>query len=563
MSGKIISFGNEARQKMLDGILMLEKAVTTTLGPSGRCVCFYRGTSHPIITKDGVSVSREIWFSDHLMNAGACIIKEAGEKVNSEAGDGTTTTQFLAARLCEEGLKLVKSGWEPVEIQKGYDAAAEDIIQALNTYKKIVSSEKDILSIATISANNDVEVGKIVSEAFSSIGEGGVVNVLDSHNKSGKTILTFSDGMEWSRGLSAGRFINNKKTEIYEAKNPKIVLFDFVPELEDCVEILNYCLGRSLPCVIIAEDFGEDLETMCVNMDIERKANFALIKAPGMIATDISERLKDIAVLVGTTVIKDRDDLKTFNKNNTDGQLFGSCAEINSSMFKTTIIDGIGSDDEINERVEEIKKDIENRTKDSIVGLSTEELKIMQGRIASLTGGIATISVGGLTETRIKELLDRFVDAVCAVNAAISDGIVPGCGVALLKAARDVRNKKIEYPNDSFRAGYEAVLNVCRNPISKIISSVSYDYAYIISEIEHSDNNAYGYNAKLGKIEENMFEAGIIDPLKVEVAALKYAVATAGTFITTDCVISPEAKNIELIPKDEISERTDFNYGGF
>lgn len=562
MSGKVLTFGEDARKRMLDGILALEKAVTSTLGPKGRNVCFYRGTSHPIITKDGVSVSREISFSDHLMNAGACIVKEAGEKVNSEAGDGTTTTQFLAARLCEEGVKLINGGREPVEIQKGFDAAANDVVAALEKYKKVITSDKDILSIATISANNDPEVGKVVHDAFTSIGEGGVVNVLDSHNKSGKTILTFTDGMEWARGLSAGRFVNNKKAERYEVKNPKIAIMDFSPDLDDCVDMLNFCLGKSLPCVIIAEEFGEELETMCVNMDIERKANFALIKAPGFTSVDTSERLKDIAVLTGTTVIKDRDDLKEFNKKNEDGSMFGSCAELTATMFKTTIVDGCGKDEDIDARVEEIKSDIKKGQDDPNVGLSSEELKVMQGRIAALTGGIASISVGGLTETRIKELFDRYVDAVCAVNAAVSDGIVPGGGTALLKAARDVRKVKREYPNDSYRAGYEALLEVCKKPITKIISSVTSDYAYIVAQIEHSKNDAFGYNAKAERLEKDMFEAGVIDPLKVEKTALLYATSVAGIFITTECVVSPEAQNIELVAKDELSERTDPNYGG-
>lgn len=562
MSNKILTFGTEARRKMLDGILALEKAVTATLGPKGRNVCFYHGTPHPIITKDGVSVSREIWFSDPLMNAGACIVKESGEKTNSEAGDGTTTTQFIAARLCEEGVRLIDSGREPVEIQKGFDAACLDVMTALEKYKKVISSDKDILSIATISANNDPDVGKTVHDAFTSIGEGGVVNVLDSHNKSGHTILSFTDGMEWAKGLSAGRFVNNKKAERYEVKNPKIAIFDFAPELEDCVDLLNYCLSKSVPCVIIAEEFGEELETMCVNMDIERKANFALIKAPGMTSVDLSERLKDIAVLTGTRVIKDRDDLKDFVKKNSDGSMFGTCGELNATMFKTTIIDGVGEDGAIEARVEEIKAEIKKGEEDPNVGLSTEELKVMQGRIAALTGGIASISVGGLSETRIKELFDRYVDAVCAVNAAISDGIVPGGGTALLKAARDVKAVKHEYPNDSFRAGYEAFLEVCKKPITKIISSVTSDYAYIISDIEHNKNDAYGYNAKTEKIEKDMFAAGVIDPFKVEVTALKYATAVAGIFITTECVISPEAQNIDLVPKDELSARTDENYGG-
>ena len=558
MSNKVLTFGADARHKMLEGIEKLERAVTATLGPKGRCVAFYRGTAHPIYTKDGVSVSREIWLKDHLENCGACTLKEAGEKTNSEAGDGTTTTQFLGAELCKVGVSLVDSGKEPVEIQKGFDAACEAVLNALDKYKKVITSDKDILSVATISANNDPVVGQNVLKAFTSIGEGGVVNVLDSHNKSGKTIISVSDGMEWPTGLTAGRMINNKKAEAYEVKNPKIAIFDFEPSLDDAADLLNYCLGKSLPCVLIAESFDEDLENMCVRMDIERKANFALVKSPGVNSIDMSERLKDIAVITGTELIKDRDTLKEFNCDKD----FGSCGSFKATMFKTTIEDGVGNDDAIDARVAEIKSDIEKGLADEDVGLSTEEVNIMNKRIAALTGGIATISVGGLTESRVKELYDRYVDAVCAVNAAISDGIVPGGGAALLKAARDVRKNKIEFPNDSYRAGYEALLDICRMPATRIIESVTKDYAYIVSSIEHDTKDASGYDAKAEKMEDDMFAAGIIDPLKVEKTALKYATSVAGIFITTECVISPEAQNIDLVPKDEVSARIDENYGG-
>ena len=558
MSNKVLTFGADARHKMLAGIEKLEKAVVATLGPKGRCVAFYRGTSHPVYTKDGVSVSREIWLKDHLENCGACTLKEAGEKTNSEAGDGTTTTQFLGAELCKAGVSLVDSGKEPVEIQKGFDAACEEVLNKLDKYKKVITSDKDILSVATISANNDPVVGQNVLKAFTSIGEGGVVNVLDSHNKSGKTIISVSDGMEWPTGLTAGRMVNNKKSESYEVKNPKIAIFDFEPTLEDATELLNYCLGKSLPCVLIAESFDEDLDTMCVKMDLERKANFALIKAPGVNSIDMSERLKDIAVLTGTDIIKDREDLKDFDTEKD----FGSCGSFKATMFKTTIEDGAGSDDAVDARVAEIKKDIEKGLADEDVGLSTEEVNVMNKRIAALTGGIATISVGGLTETRVKELYDRYVDAVCAVNAAISDGIVPGGGSALLKAARDVRQEKRDFPNDSYRAGFEALLDVCRLPATQIIQSVTKDYAYIVSSIEHDARDESGYDAKNEKMEDDMFAAGVIDPLKVEKTALKYATSVAGILITTECVVSPEAQNIDLVPKDELSARVDENYGG-
>lgn len=566
---KMLDFGVTARGKMLEGIKTLKRAVIATLGPRGRNVMFNRGTSHPIITKDGVSVAREIKLRDKLQNAGASMIKEAAENTNAIAGDGTTTTVLLASEMCEAGVNLITAGKQPVEVQKGMDAACADLIKKIDDYKLEVRSDKDILSIATISANNDEIVGGIVHEAFTSIGEGGIVNLQDSHTKSGKTTIEFTDGLEFETGLEDGRMATDKRNEALELDSPNIMLFDFAPVLNDVAEVLNYCVAKGRNVVLIAPEFDDSVVSMCVNMDTTRQCKFSCIRAPGMGPYNISEQLKDIAVVLNTKVIEHPDEIKDFVKDmkeikdQKEAGPFGRCGHISSKKFKTTLVDGTGTDEAIEARAAEIEEEIKKGQTDVNLGISEEEITLMKKRIARLTGGIATIYVGGLTTARVKELKDRYEDAIHAVQAAISDGIVPGGGCTLLKAARDLRNIERDYPNDSYEAGYKMVLDVCRIPSTLIIQSVTTDYAYIIADIEHNDKKEYGYNAKAEHIEKDMFKAGIIDPVKVEKTALAYSTSVAGIFITTECVISDDAENIDLIPNDEVSERVDANYGQF
>ncbi len=566
--GKTLVFGKDARAEMLKGIDKLEKAVIATLGPRGRNVLFDKGTSHPIITKDGVSVAREIKFSDHLMNAGAAMIKEAAENANAIAGDGTTTTVLLASEMCKAGVNLITAGKQPVEVQKGMDAACADLIKGIDNYKMEVKSDKDILSIATISANNDEVVGGIVHEAFTSIGEGGIVNLQDSHTKSGKTTIELTDGLEFETGLEDGRMATDKRSEAFEVDNANVLLLDFSPVINDLADVMNYCVAKNRNLVIIAPDFDESVVSMCVNMDTTRQCRFACIKTPGMGPYNQSEQLKDIAVVLGTKVVEHPDEIKDFvtaMKGITDQKEagpFGRCGHITSKKFKTTLIDGVGTDEAIEARAKEIEEEIKKGQEDANLGISEEEISLMKRRIARLTGGIATIMVGGLSTARIKEQKDRYEDAIHAVQAAISDGVVPGGGCTLLKVARDLRKEKRAYPNDSYEAGYKMILDVCRIPSTLIIQSVTTDYAYIIADIEHTKEKAYGYNAKGEHIEKDMFAAGIIDPVKVEKTALAYATSVAGIFITTECVVTDESQNINLVPNDEISERTDANYGG-
>lgn len=560
MSGKELKFGQECRNLMLSGINELENAVVTTLGPKGRMVLLDSGKMHPVITKDGVSVARSISFSNHYKNVGVSLVKEAAEKTNTVAGDGTTTTVYLTSELAKEGTRLVASGFDPVEIQRGMDTAGEDIIAALDSYKKVVSSEDDIYNIAALSANNDPEVGKIVSSAFSGIGEGGIVNVFDSHSKSGKTTIKFASGIEFPKGISSGHFINNPQTEQFIVDNPYILLCDFKPTLEQLLPVMNFTYKKSKPLVVIGAEVDDDVEGAMISQMAAKRYTCAFIKAPGFSMFSMSDQLKDLAAVLGCKVIGSEDDLKQFINALETTPAFGTCLSIASSIDKT-VIESKGNEDLIATRVEELKAALADGQKDEDRGMSEEETNIYKRRIASLTGGIATIQVGGLTDARIVELKDRYEDAVHAVQAAITDGIVPGCGIALLKASASLQNKKISGHSSSWIAGYKAVLTTCKMPITKIISSVSSDYAYIVSKIEHSKNEAYGYNAKEGCITEDVFKDGIIDPIKVEKAAVTYAVATAGIFITTECVVTDDNPNISLTPNDPIAERS-FSFDG-
>lgn len=566
MSSKIIKFGSESRRLMLEGIKLIKDAVTSTLGPSGTNVVFGRGTSHPVITKDGVSVSREINLSNKYMQTGASIIKEAAEKTNALAGDGTTTTILLASELSEEGNRLVETGLPAVELQKGMDVACEEVKKALDNYKKVVENEDDILHVATISANNDEEVGNIVKEAFTGIGEGGQVNILDSHSKSGKTTVKFADGIEIPTGICSSKFITDLKSEKMIIDNPYILLTTLMPTLDDLLEVLNTAFRKSWPVVLVGPECQDDLLISMEQQVRSKKFKGGFINAPGFNDYNREEQLTDLAIALGTKVITTVDELREFVKAvKNEEDVWGHCDQIMSSTTRSSFIGTKGKEEDIDKRVEELKNRIVTGQADDNIGISEEEILSIKGRIARLTGGFATIMVGGLTETRIKELKDRYEDAVHAVQAAISDGIVPGGGCALLKAAKEVENTYVFKDTDTvaFKEGFKAVLTTCRKPAIKIMGNVTNDYAFIIGNIEHNlDKKALGYDAKHEVMCEDMFESGIIDPIKVTKTALSYATSVAGIFITTNCIIVDEAPNIELEPHDKILERNDPTYGG-
>lgn len=466
----------------------------------------------------------------------------------------TSTTVLFSSELIRAGIKLINNGCDPIEVQRGYDEACRDVKEILDKNKKSLEGEKDIESIATISANNDEEVGKIVKEAFCGIGEGGIVNIGDNHSKSGKTEVKFSDGLEFFRGLKSSVYMNNLQNECFDVENPLVLILDCYVDSADMSNILNFVLRSKRPFVLIASDIDDILETQLYQHAKSRQFNCALIQAPGNTPYEVNERLKDIAVMLNTKIIETKEDLKEFNGNI---DFFGTCGRLISKINKTTIEGSIATEEQIQARVDELNKQITDGKNDTERGISEEEIKSIKSRIASLTGGIATIQIGGFSEVRIKELKDRYEDSVRAVESAISDGILAGGGVSLCKSAFILKNsKKFGDVTNDFKSAYYKFLEVCKIPITTIISSVTSDYAYIISNIEHNENFNYGYNAKKEVMSEDMIKDGIVDPALVTKTALTYSTDVAGVFITTECVLTNERNdNISLEPNDPIMER--------
>lgn len=548
MPAKIMDFGADARKRMLNGIDKLEKAVTVTLGPKGRMVLLDKGTEYPVITKDGVSVAREVTFKDRFEESGSAIIKEAAERTNIMAGDGTTTTILLASQLAKAGVKLVESGFDPVEIQRGFDAASEQVLSNLDNLKKVVSSPDDIEHVAFVSANNDSEVGKIVREAYEGLGDNGIVTIQSNNSKStaNKTVVKFSNGLEFDKGIKSGAFITNIKNETFEVNNPKVLILDFPLTFEDAAKELNEAYKGKYPLVFIAPEVSEKAEAAITDQARKKSVQTAIITPPGYTLFELGENLKDLAVLLNCTVLT----VESYKNAKT----YGTCDHITSSLRKTKLIGTHAKDEAIQERVAQIEKAIKDGSDESVdAGLSEEEITAYRKRIANLTGGVATICIGGNSSSRIKELYDRMEDATRAVEAAIKEGILPGGGTALLKAAAST--KVPAGVTRDFEAGFEAFVNVCKIPITRIISSVTTDYAYIISTIEHSKKTFYGYNAKTQKYIDDMFVEGIVDPVIVEKMAVKYSTAVAGIFITTECAIVPDTPNVSLEAIDPISAR--------
>lgn len=516
------------------------------------------GTAHPVITKDGVSVAREVKFADRFKESGNNLIKEAAERTNIMAGDGTTTTILLASELAKEGVKLVDSGFDPVEVERGYDYACDKVIEVLDANKiRLDECSEDLLyHVAYISGNNDSEVANTVKEAFEGVGDGGIVNLDISQSKSGKTTVKFTDGTQFGKGITSGAFVNDLKKESFEVDNPRIIISNKDLTFKEVAAELDKAFADKVPIVFITPRMEDKAHTAVIEQARKKVLKCACIMSPGYSLYEMSEKLKDLSALLNTTVIEKAEDLVNYQ--------YGTCEHLSSTVHKT-IIEGAGlsenSTDEaekkIDARVAELEKQIENgQSDDTEVGMSEEEVRGIRERIASLTGGVAVISIGAKSSSRAKELKDRFEDAIHAVESAIEDGILPGGGQALLKAAAEVkRTADLTGRSHDFEVGFNTLLKVCKQPITRILSSVTDDHSLIISKIAESENALFGYNAKTEQYVDDLIKDGVVDPAKVTKLALTFATACAGIFITTDCAIVPEAKNIELVPTDPLLDR--------
>ena len=521
---KDIIFGNDARLKIKAGVDKLANAVKVTLGPCGRNVVLEKKYGPSTITKDGISVAKEIELKDPVENIGAQLIKEVASKTNDGAGDGTTTATVLAQSIYNNSLKYVTSGANPVEIKKGIDLAVENVIAEIkNISKEIDNNSSDIEQVATISANNDSEIGKMIAEAMAKVGKDGVITVEEA--KGTQTSVKVVEGMEFDRGYLSPYFVTNTEKMTVEMENPYILITDKkISALKELLPILESVAQSGKPLLIIAEDVdGEALTTLVVNR-LRIGLKICAVKAPGF-GDRKKEILQDIAIVTGGNVISEEQGRKLENITIDD---LGKAEKINITKDNTVIVNGNGNKKEINDRASQIRSQIEN-TK------SEYDKEKLQERLAKISGGVAVLYIGASTEVEMKEKKDRVDDALHATRAAVQEGIVPGGGVTLLRCSEKIINLKGE--NEDQKLGINIVYKSLFAPIKTILSNAGEENIDVIINAILNNSGDYGYNARLKKF-ENFFKTGVIDPAKVTRLAIENAASISGLLITSDCVIS-------------------------
>ncbi|HHK6135327.1 TPA: chaperonin GroEL [Neisseria subflava] len=528
MAAKEVQFGTEVRQKMVNGVNMLANAVKVTLGPKGRNVVLDRSFGGPHITKDGVTVAKEIELKDKFENMGAQMVKEVASKTNDVAGDGTTTATVLAQAIVAEGMKYVTAGMNPTDLKRGIDKAVAALVEELKNIAKPCDTSKEIAQVGSISANSDEQVGAIIAEAMEKVGKEGVITVEDG--KSLENELDVVEGMQFDRGYLSPYFINDAEKQIAALDNPFVLLFDKkISNIRDLLPVLEQVAKASRPLLIIAEDVeGEALATLVVN-NIRGILKTVAVKAPGF-GDRRKAMLQDIAILTGGTVIAEEVGL-SLEKATLDD--LGQAKRIEIGKENTTIIDGFGDAAQIEARVAEIRQQIETATSDY-------DKEKLQERVAKLAGGVAVIKVGAATEVEMKEKKDRVEDALHATRAAVEEGVVAGGGVALLRARAALEN--LHTGNADQDAGVQIVLRAVESPLRQIVANAGGEPSVVVNKVLEGKGN-YGYNAGSGEYGD-MIEMGVLDPAKVTRSALQHAASIAGLMLTTDCMIAeiPEEK---------------------
>ena len=528
MAAKDVQFGNEVRQKMVNGVNVLANAVRVTLGPKGRNVVLDRAFGGPHITKDGVSVAKEIELKDKFENMGAQMVKEVASKTNDVAGDGTTTATVLAQAIVAEGMKYVTAGMNPTDLKRGIDKAVAALVDELKNIAKPCDTSKEIAQVGSISANSDEQVGAIIAEAMEKVGKEGVITVEDG--KSLENELDVVEGMQFDRGYLSPYFISDAEKQIAALDNPFVLLFDKkISNIRDLLPVLEQVAKASRPLLIIAEDVeGEALATLVVN-NIRGILKTVAVKAPGF-GDRRKAMLQDIAILTGGTVIAEEVGL-SLEKATLDD--LGQAKRIEIGKENTTIIDGFGDAAQIEARVAEIRQQIETATSDY-------DKEKLQERVAKLAGGVAVIKVGAATEVEMKEKKDRVEDALHATRAAVEEGVVAGGGVALLRARAALEN--LHTGNADQDAGVQIVLRAVESPLRQIVANAGGEPSVVVNKVLEGKGN-YGYNAGSGEYGD-MIEMGVLDPAKVTRSALQHAASIAGLMLTTDCMIAeiPEEK---------------------
>ena len=528
MAAKDVQFGNEVRQKMVNGVNILANAVRVTLGPKGRNVVVDRAFGGPHITKDGVTVAKEIELKDKFENMGAQMVKEVASKTNDVAGDGTTTATVLAQSIVAEGMKYVTAGMNPTDLKRGIDKAVAALVGELKNIAKPCDTSKEIAQVGSISANSDEQVGAIIAEAMEKVGKEGVITVEDG--KSLENELDVVEGMQFDRGYLSPYFINDAEKQIAALDNPFVLLFDKkISNIRDLLPVLEQVAKASRPLLIIAEDVeGEALATLVVN-NIRGILKTVAVKAPGF-GDRRKAMLQDIAILTGGVVISEEVGL-SLEKATLDD--LGQAKRIEIGKENTTIIDGFGDAAQIEARVAEIRQQIETATSDY-------DKEKLQERVAKLAGGVAVIKVGAATEVEMKEKKDRVEDALHATRAAVEEGVVAGGGVALLRARAALEN--LHTGNADQDAGVQIVLRAVESPLRQIVANAGGEPSVVVNKVLEGKGN-YGYNAGSGEYGD-MIEMGVLDPAKVTRSALQHAASIAGLMLTTDCMIAeiPEEK---------------------
>jgi len=527
MAAKIVHFNTDARDKMLRGVNVLANAVKVTLGPKGRNVVIQKSFGAPRSTKDGVSVAKEIELEDAFENMGAQMIREVASKTNDKAGDGTTTATVLAQAIVQEGLKAVAAGMNPMDLKRGIDKAVGLVLEEIKSNSKPVSNNSEIAQVGTISANGDSEIGELIAQAMAKVGNEGVITVEEA--KTADTTVDVVEGMQFDRGYLSPYFITNADKMEAQLEEPLILLFEKkLTSLQAMLPILEAVVQSGRPLLIIAEDIeGEALATLVVNK-LRGGLRVAAVKAPGF-GDRRKAMLEDIAILTGGQVISEDLGIKL---ENVTLDMLGKAKKVTITKDDTTIVEGVGGKDEIEARVAQIKRQIEDTTSDY-------DKEKLQERLAKLAGGVAVLRVGGSTEVEVKEKKDRVDDALNATRAAADEGIVPGGGIALLKASKILADVKGD--NADQNAGIAIIRRALQAPIRQIAENSGVEGSIVVGKVLENGDASFGFNAQTEEYGD-LVQMGVIDPAKVVRTALQDAASVAGILITTEAAVADAPK---------------------
>ena len=542
MAAKEVKFHTEAREKMLRGVDILANAVKVTLGPKGRNVVIDKSFGAPRITKDGVTVAKEIELEDKFENMGAQMVREVASKTNDLAGDGTTTATVLAQAIVKEGAKAVASGMNPMDVKRGIDKAVDAVVAELKANARKVTQNNEIAQVGTISANGDAEIGRFLAEAMQKVGNEGVITVEEA--KTAETELEVVEGMQFDRGYLSPYFITNQDKMRVELEEPYVLIHEKkLSNLQALLPVLEAVVQSGKPLLIIAEDVeGEALATLVVNK-LRGGLKVAAVKAPGF-GDRRKAMLEDIAILSGGTAISEDLGIKL---ENVTLQMLGRAKKVVIEKENTTIVDGAGSRVEIEGRVKQIKAQIEETTSDY-------DREKLQERLAKLAGGVAVIRVGGSTEVEVKERKDRVDDALHATRAAVEEGILPGGGVALLRAAKALDNLQVD--NADQKTGVEIVRRAIETPARQIAENAGAEGSIIVGKLREKTEFAWGWNAQTNEFGD-LYSQGVIDPAKVVRTALQDAASVAGLLVTTEAMVAEKPKK-ETGPNTPATAGMDF-----